>query len=319
MGLREDIEIESIYYHPILMSTTVDEISPSQLPQASPFFDLQEFRSRSRTSDDSLGSLPAIDLMSICSQPSQRKTGFGGTENRSCRANLALIPAVAEVDGSSPPQVSGWGYKPVTSPSRKEYKSPERRHSNTNKEKPKYEMNWDSKAHSPRWVYSFPAFHCRSPPAQLYKFKKALKFEHNSAENCDFVPGMSVHQAILFRRSISSKCLPNNPTNSLEYRKHNNTPVFGKEAPRRRASMVNVSSIPAVCRSGNDKEENGKSFPQPTGSKVAMTFQTPEENLTNLENKCSLCASAENQDLKNFVQSKKTDIKLPCLDTNHKT
>ena len=301
------------------MSTFVDDISQSQIPQASPFFDLQEFRSGSRTSDHSLGSLPAIDLMSICSQLSQRKTGFGGAENRSRRANLALIPAVFGVDGSSPPQVSSWGYKPVTSPNRKEYKSTKRRHSNTNKEKPKYEMSLDTNAHSPRWGYSSPAFHCRSPPAQLYKFKKALKLEHDSAENCDFVPGMTVHQAILFRRSISSNCLSNTRNNSLEDRKHNNTPVFKKETPRKRASMVDVSSIPPFC-GGNDKEKSGKSSLKPAGSNVTMTFQSPEKNPSNLEIKCSLCVNAENQDLrKNFIQAKKIDIKLPCLDNNHET
>lgn len=130
---------------------------------------------------------------------------------------------------------------------------------------------------------------------------------------------MTVHQAILFRRSISSNCFSNTRNNSLEDRKHNNTPVFKKETPRKRASMVDVSSIPPFC-GGNDKEKSGKSSLKPAGSNVTMTFQSPEKNPSNLEIKCSLFVNAENQDLrKNFVQAKKIDIKLPCLDTNHET
>ena len=301
------------------MSTSVHDISQSLIPQASPCFDIQEFRSRSRATDDSFDFLPAIEVMSICSQLSRRKSEFGNTENRS-RVRMALIPAVFGVDGSSPPQVSSWGYKPVAFPNRKEHSS-KRGHSNRSKVKPKDEMNWDTNAHSQRCGYSTPAFHCRSPPAQLYKYKKAMKLEHSSVDHYDVVPGMTVNQAILFRRNISKTFLSNNQDKIQEYRKHNNTPVCLKEAPQKRASMPDLRSIP-TRRSGREEEEeeSGQCSLRQTYNNENKRVKPRKEMPTNQENKCSLCAAAENQDLKkNFFQAKKIDIKLPFLDTNHET
>ena len=208
------------------MSTYVDT-SQSPIPTTSPCFDIQEFRSRSQASDDSFEKfLPAIEVMSICAQLYKKKNAFGNTENR-----FALIPAVFGVDGSSPPRVTSWGYKPVNCSDSKENLS-KRKRSNMAKMKRKDESSWDVHAHSQRWGYSSPAFHCRSPPAQLYKFKNSMKLEHNPADHCD-VPGMTVQQAILFRRTFGTKFLGNNQESLQESRKHNNTPVCLDAAPQK--------------------------------------------------------------------------------------
>lgn len=144
------------------MSTNVDTSHPSPIP-TSPSFDIQEFRSRLQASDDSLPKfLPAIEVMSICAQLPNNKNTFGNTEIR--RARFALIPAVFAVDGSSPPRVTSWGYKPVNCSDSKENSS-KRKRTNMAKMKRKSESSWDVHAH--RLGYLSPAFHCRSPPAQL--------------------------------------------------------------------------------------------------------------------------------------------------------
>lgn len=177
--------------------------------------------------------------------------------------------------------------------------------------------------HSQRWGYSSPAFHCRSPPAQLYKYKNALKIEKSSADQCD-VPDMTVQQAILFRRTLSSKFC----TNNQESRKHNNTPVCFDEAPpqkalKRHVSMPDLESIQAyhggreskgrihyssLCQTRRNENRRVKS------QKEVYVVENVEDNTAAA--KCSLCIT-ESQDVKKqLIQAKKIDIKLPCLDTN---
>lgn len=303
------------------MSTSVD-ISQSPIPQASPCFDIQEFRSRSQSSEDSLEDfLPAIDVMSICARLSKQKSAFGSADNR--RVRFTLIPAVFGVDGSSPPRVSSWGYKPLDFPNSQENSS-KRRRANAAKKKRKDELSSGTNAHSQRWGYSSPAFHCRSPPAQLYKYRNSLKLENNSAEHCD-VPGMTVQQAILFRRTFST----NNQDNVYESRKHNNTPVCFEAAPQRslkkHVSMPDLKSM-QTCHGGREGKDSGNcGFLRQAWKNVSKRVKCQREVPANLENntsgaKCSLYLSAESQEnKKDIIQAKKIDIKLPCLDTNQDT
>lgn len=110
--------------------------------------------------------------------------------------------------------------------------SSKRKRTNANEMKRKDESSWDFHARSQRWGYSSPAFHCRSPPAKLYKLKNPVKRENNPADHCD-VPGMTVQQAILFRRALGTKFLGNNQEFLQESRKHNNTPVSLEAAPQK--------------------------------------------------------------------------------------
>ena len=84
----------------------------------SPYFDIHEFRCRSReANNDSFGDfIPATEVMSICSQLSRQRS-IRGSEER--RARLTLIPSVFGLDGSSPPHVASWGYKPAGFPKSK--------------------------------------------------------------------------------------------------------------------------------------------------------------------------------------------------------
>ncbi|KAJ7379059.1 hypothetical protein OS493_018855 [Desmophyllum pertusum] len=264
------------------MSTSVD-ISQSPIPQASPCFDIQEFRSRSQASEDSFEDfLPAIDVMSICARLSKQKSAFGSVDNR------------------------------------------RRRRANAAKKKRKDELSSGTNAHSQRWGYSSPAFHCRSPPAQLYKYRNSLKLENNSTEHCD-VPGMTVQQAILFRRTFST----NNQDNVYESRKHNNTPVWFEAAPQRslkkHVSMPDLTSM-QTCHGGREGKDSGNcGFLHQAWKNVSKRVKCQREVPANLENntsgaKCSLYLSAESQEnKKDIIQAKKIDIKLPCLDTNQDT
>lgn len=301
------------------MSTSVDFSQNPRISPASPCFDIQEFRSRSQASDDSFEDfLPAIEVMSFCTQLSKHIRAFGKTEKR--RVRFALIPAVFGVDGSSPPRVSSWGYKPVGFPDSKESWS-KRRRPNVTKMKRMDQSSWDTHEHSQRWGYSSPAFHCRSPPAHLYKYRNSLKLEQSSTDQCD-VPGVTVQQAILFRRTFSTKFLANNQELS---RKHNNTPVCLEAVPqkslkkhvsmpdlkyiqtgyggRERKESVHCGSLRQSC-----KNENRRVKPQ------KEIVANEEDNIPGA--KCPLCIS-ESQDIKkNLIHAKKIDIKLPCLDTN---
>ena len=170
--------------------------SQSPILTTSACFDIQEFRSRSLVSDNLFEEfLPAIEVMPICAQLSKKKkkNTFGNTENR--RARYPLVPAVFGVDGSSPPRVTSWRFKPVYCSSSKE-NSFKRKPTNATEMKRTDESNWDAYVRSQRWGYSSPAFHYRSPPAQLYKLKNSVTLESNPADHCD-VPGMTVQQAIL--------------------------------------------------------------------------------------------------------------------------
>lgn len=310
------------------MSTYVDTYQ-SPIQTTSPCFDIQEFRSRSQSSDDSFEDfLPAIEVMSICAQLSKKKNAFGNTDNR--RVRFALIPAVFGVDGSSPPRVTSWGYKPVNFSDSKENSS-KRRRGNMAKMKRKDESSWDTHAHSQRWGYSSPAFHCRSPPVQLYKYKNSMKLEHNSADHCD-VPGMTVQQAMLFRRTFSLKFLGNNQESLQESRKHNNTPVSLEAAPqkllKKHISMPDLKSI-ETCQ--DDKEGKGSlsghcSRLRQTYKSVIRRVKTQKEVGESLEDNttatnCSALCVSESQDLKkhSVIQVKKIDIKLPCLDINQES
>jgi len=128
------------------------------------------------------------------------------------------------------------GYKLVNCSDRKENSS-KRKRTNMAKMKRKFESSWDAHAHSQRWGYSSPAFHCRSPPAQLYKYKHSMKLEQNSVDHCD-VPDTTVQQAILFRRTFNAKFLGNNQENLRVDRKHNNTPVCRFRSSARKAFEI---------------------------------------------------------------------------------
>lgn len=197
------------------------------------------------------------------------------------------------------------------------------------KMKRKDKSSWDTHAHSQRWGYSSPAFHCRSPPAQLYKYKKSMKLEHSSAaDHCD-VPGMTVQQAILFRRTFSTKFLGNNQESLQESRKHNNTPVCLEAAPqkllKKYVSMPDLKSI-QTCQGDKEGKRNGHcSRLHQTYKSVIRRAKTQEvganlEDNTTATKYSALCVS-ESQDLKkhSVIRAKKIDIKLPCLDTNQES
>ncbi len=303
------------------MATSVEFSQSPRISPASPYFDIQEFRSRSQASDDSFEDfLPAIEVMSICTQLSKHKSAFVKTENR--RVRFALIPAVFGIDGSSPPLVGSWGFKPVGFPVSKESSS-KRRRFNATKIKRNDESSWVTHEHSQRWGYSSPAFHGRSPPAHLYKYRtrNALKLEQTPADQCD-VPGMTVQQAILFRRTFSTKFPANN---HQESRKHNNTPVCLEAVPQkvleRHVSMPNLKSI-QPCYGKRERKESVNCGSLRQACKSANKRVKPQKDVVaNLEDnvsaaECSLCIS-ESQDIKKKIfQAKKIDIKLPCLDTN---
>lgn len=303
------------------MSASVESLQRPRIFPASPCYDIQEFRSRSQSSDDSFEDfLPAIEVMSICSQLSKYKSAFGKTDSR--RVRFALIPAVFGIDGSSPPHVSSWGYKPVGFPDSKGGPSKRTR---SNMMKRNDESRCDIHEHRQRWSYSSPAFYCRSPPAQLYKYKNALKTEQSSADPCD-VPGMTVQQAILFRRTLSTKFFANNQ-DCQESRKHNNTPVCFDEVPqkalKKRVSMPDLRYIQTYHdgRESKDSKNYGSLRQMCKNENRRVKSQKEVYVVKNVEDnipaaKCSLCI-VESQDVKKqFIQAKKIDIKLPCLDTN---
>ena len=290
------------------MSSSVD-ISQSQMQQISPCFDIQEFRCRSQGSNDSFDDfLPAIDVMSFCTQLSKQNS-----EKR--RVRFALIPAVFGVDGSSPPHVSSWGYKPLVFPNDKENSS-KRRRVDAAKINRRDERRHDES--NQRWGYSSPAFHYRSAPHQLYKLKNALnKLEQNPRAHC-VVPGMNIQQAILFERSLSTKFLSSNE----ETRKHNNTPVDRLEAATPQVSLKKNVSMPDLraslqtCQGG---KEGKRRLNQYVLHKTSKTI-TAKENMeaSRPAAKCPLCIEELGQEYKKdfVVQAKKIDIKLPCLDNS---
>ena len=82
-----------------------------------------------------------------------------------------------------------------------------------------------------------------------------MKLEHNSADHCD-VPGMTVQQAILFRRTFATKFLGNNQESLQESREHNNTPVCLEATPqkllKKHVSMPDLKSK-QTCQGRNGK------------------------------------------------------------------
>ena len=162
------------------------------------------------------------------------------------------------VDASSPPRVTSWGYKPVNCSDSKEKLSKRLKRTNIAKMNRNDESSWDVHSHSQRWGYSSPAFHCRSPPAQLYKYKNSMKLEYNSADHCD-VPGMTVEQAILFRRPFGTKFLGNNQKSLQESRKHNNTPVCLEAAPPKHFKKhVSMPDLKSIKETRKEKDKEGK-------------------------------------------------------------
>ena len=120
-------------------------------------FHIQEDICRSHGSNDSFEDfLPAIEVMSICTQLSKQKSALG-TEKR--RLQFSLMPAVFGVHGSSPPHVTSWGYKPFPFPKIKENTS-KRRRVGMAKMNRRDECRFEE--HSQRWGYSSPAFLFRS-------------------------------------------------------------------------------------------------------------------------------------------------------------
>lgn len=108
--------------------------------------------------------------------------------------------------------------KPVNCSNSKE-NSFKRKRTNATEMKRTDESSCDAYVRSHRWGYSSPAFHCRSPPAQLYKLKNSTRLESNPTDHCD-VPGMTVQQAILFRRTLAPSFLE---TIKNAYRRVGNT------------------------------------------------------------------------------------------------
>ena len=306
------------------MSTNVDT-SQSPILTTSACFDIQELRSRSQASDDSFEEfLPAIEVMPICAQLSKKKkkNAFGNTENR--RARYALVPAVFGVDGSSPPRVTSWRFKVVNCSNSKE-NSFKRKRTNATEMKRTDESSCDAYVRSHRWGYSSPAFYCRSPPAQLYKLKNSMRLESNPADHCD-VPGMTVQQAILFRRTLGTKFLGNNQECLQESRKHNNTPVYLEAAtqkPLKEYVSPDLKTIQA-CQGDKESKESGH------GNRLRPTYQTVmkrvksqrekgEDNKTAM--KCSPSCVSETQVMcfRNSVIQKKIEINLSCLDTSQES
>ena len=275
--------------------------------QMSPCFDIQEFRCRSQGSNDSFDDfLPAIDVMSFCTQLSKQRSAKR-------RARFALIPAVFGVDGSSPPHVTSWGYKPVVFPKNKENSSKRRRVDAAKINRREERRHGES---SQRWGHSSPAYHCRSAPPQLYKLKISLsKLEQNPRAHC-IVPGMNIQQAILFERSLGTKFLSNNE----ESRKHNNTPVDRLEAATPQVPLKKNVSMPDLRASLQTRQggKEGKSrLEQYVLHQTRKTVTTKENMETNrLVAKCPMCIAELGQEFKMdcFVQEKKIGIKLPCLD-----
>ena len=73
-----------------------------------------------------------------------------------------------------------------------------------------------------------------------------MKLENNVADHCD-VPGMTVQQAISFRRTLGTKFLGNNQEWLQGNRKNNNTPVCLEAAPQKplktHVSILDLKSI----------------------------------------------------------------------------
>ena len=294
------------------MSSPVD-ISESGTQEMSPCFDIQEFRCRSQGSDGSFEDfLPAIEVMSICTQLTKQRNAFGSEKRR---VRFTLIPAVFGVDGSSSPQVTSWGYKPVALPNSKENSSKRRR---IDAAKMSRRDEWRFGEHSQRWGYSSPAFHCRSPPPQLYKLKNSPnKLVPNPVSQCA-VPGMNIQQAILFQRTFNTRFLS---ANNEERRQHYNTPVCGLEGAtpqtplKKHVSMPDLKSINTGY--GGKERKGSEQFVLRQRSKNVNTRENLENNTTG--SKCPLCVSASHDFKKSFIQAKKIDIKLPCLDNHQET
>lgn len=295
------------------MSSSAD-ISQRQLQQMSPYFDVHEFRCRSREANSDLFEdfIPATEVMSICSQLSRQRSICGSEEGR---ARLTLIPSVFGLDGSSPPHVASWGYKPIGFPKSKKSSKGSR----VDAAKINRRDEWRYGEHTQKWGYSSPAFQCRSPPTQLYKLKNSQsKLKQNSPGRHCVVPGMNIQRAILFQRTFNSKFLVSNE----EIRKHNNTPFCSLEAATLQGPLTKYASMPDLkpsmqtCHGEKERKEGAQYLLH----KIAKNVSTRE----NLENstvaaKCPLCSSESQELTKSFIQAKKIDIKLPCLENNLKT
>ena len=100
--------------------------------------------------------------------------------------------------------------------------------------------DWRYDENSQRWGYSSPAFHCRSLPPQIYKFKKSVSKQEQNSEAHHVLPGMNIQQAVLFQRSLNYKFL----ASTEEGRKHNNTPVSSLQTPSLQVPLKKNVSIP---------------------------------------------------------------------------
>lgn len=151
-----------------------------------------------------------------------------------------------------------------------------------------------------KWGYSSPAFHYRSLPTQLYKFKKSLlKHEENSRTHC-VVPGMNIQQAILFKKSLNNKFL----AGIDKGRKHNNTPVG--------SSAILAQQMP---RRNNLLLHNFKANEQINHRNARERHFAANESLHTIRPaaKCPLCALESEEFKMIFLHARKIDIKLPCL------
>ena len=149
-----------------------------------------------------------------------------------------------------------------------------------------------------------------------------MRLESNPADHCD-VPGMTVQQAILFRRTLGTKFLGNNQECLQGSRKHNNTPVYLEAAtqkPLKEYVSPDLKTIQA-CQGDKESKESGH------GNRLRPTYKTVmrrvkaqreigEDNKT--AKKCSPSYVSETQVMcfRNSVIQKKIEINLPCLDTS---
>lgn len=297
-----------------------NDVCQSRIEQMSPCFDVQEFKCTSRSSSDSLEDvLPAIDVMSICTQLATQPSASGAAKRR---VHFTLMPSMFGADRGSSPQVTSWNYKPVRYVNNTENAS-KRRGMNMNKKIDRDEWSLARK-HSQRVGYSFPAFRCRSPPSRLHKFRNAQNKPEKTSPQTGAVSEMTIQRALLFQRTLNSKFITND-----ERRKHNNTPVCGLQPEslklplKKYVSMPDLKSLHSTLYSGGERKDRQQYILRKTYKNVSTREKTQamiapdlENNMT--EGKCPYCI-AESRSLgntKEVIKLKKIDIKLPFLDTN---
>ena len=299
---------------------SANEVCQSRIDQMSPYFDVQEFQCTSRSSSDSFEDvLPAIDVMSICTQLSTQPSTSRAAKRR---VHFTLMPSVFGADGSSSPQVTSWNYKPVRYVNNTENAS-KRRGMNMNKKNDRDEWSL-AREHSQRVGYSSPAFRCRSPPSRLHKNRNAQNKAEQTSSQTGAVSEMTIQRAILFQRTLNSKFITND-----ERRKHNNTPICDLEPEilklplKKHVSMPDLKSLHSTLNSGGERKDRQQYILRKTYKNVSTREKTQALIVPDVENnitvgKCPYCI-AESQSFgntKDVIKFKKIDIKLPCLDTN---